>query len=144
MSQAHLTWLRTYLENMYQNPILENFLGFEIVELADGKVVYRMQVIDKHCNKYGTVHGGTLASIADTVMGIVCVTKGKRVVTLDMSTSYIKNTSVGSILTAVGEVVSNGKTIVRTVCDIFHEEQLLVRSHGSFYVIGNFVEEDHP
>lgn len=145
MQQEHLSWLHRYLEETYQTPILENFLNLEIDELAEGKVVYRTKIIDRHCNLYGFVHGGTLASISDIAMGVSCVTFGKRVVTIDMSISYIKNTPVGSTLTAIGEVISNGKTIMRASGQIFNEEQqLLVRSQASYFITGDFCENDYP
>ena len=34
---------------------------------------------------FGTVHGGTLASICDIAMGTACITMGNGVVTIDMS-----------------------------------------------------------
>lgn len=145
MSEEHILWMKNYLNETYKTPILENFLGLEVVEVAEGKVKYRMKIIDKHCNIYGFVHGGTLASISDVVMGVSCVTLGKRVVTTDMSISYIKNVSIGSTLTAIGEVISNGKTIMRAVGEIFSEEQqLLVRAHASYFVTGKFCEDEYP
>jgi acyl-CoA thioesterase len=74
-------------------------------------------------------------------MGISCVTMGKRVVTIDMSISYIKGAPVGSTITAIGRVISSGKTIMRTVGEIFNEQQLLVRSQASYFVTGTFDEE---
>ncbi len=145
MTKEHLLWVRNYLNEIYQTPILENFLEPEIVEVEKGKIKYRIKINDKHCNIYGYVHGGTFASISDVVMGVSCITLGKRVVTTDMSISYIKNVHVGSTLTAVGEVISNGKTIIRAVGEIYNEQQqLLVSSHASYFVIGDFCEDDYP
>lgn len=145
MSKQHLLWLQNYLEETYKTSILENFLNLQIVEIAEGKVIYKTEIIDKHCNIYGYVHGGTLASIADVVMGVSCVTLGKRIVTTDMSISYIKNVCAGSIVTAVGEVISNGNNIMRGICKIFDEQQqLLVQSQASYFVIGNFDDADYP
>ncbi len=139
MSKEYLLWFYNYLKEIYQTPILENFLGLEVIEIMEGKVKYRIKIIDKHCNVYGFVHGGTLASISDAVMGASCSTMGKRSVTTDMSISYIKNVTTGSILTAVGEVISNGATIMRAVAKIFDEEQqLLVSAHGSYFITGNY------
>ncbi len=140
MSQAYLSWFRKYLEETYKTPVLENFLGLEVAEISEGKIIYRMQIIDKHSNMYGFVHGGTLASISDVAMGVSCITLGKRVVTIDMSLSYIKGAPVGSTLTAVGKVISKGKTIMRAVGEVFNENQLLVRSQASYFVTGDFNE----
>ncbi|HEX9061506.1 MAG TPA: PaaI family thioesterase [Clostridia bacterium] len=144
MTQEHILWIKDYLKEVYKAPILENFLELEIVELSQGKAVYKAKIIDKHCNIYGSVHGGTLASIADVAMGVSCITMKKRVVTIDMSISYIKNAPAGSTLTAVGEVISNGKTIMRAVGEIYHEQQLLIRSQASYFVTGEFSESDFP
>lgn len=144
MDKEKLLWIRDYLKEMYQTPILENFLQLEVDEIEEGKVKYSMKVIDRHCNIYGFVHGGTLASISDVVMGVSCLTLGKRIVTTDMGISYIKNVSAGSTITAVGEVISDGKTIMRAVGMIFDEnQQLLVSSHASYYVIGEFSQNDY-
>lgn len=145
MAKKDLSWIQNYLREIYQTPILESFLGLEIDEIEEGKVKYSIKIIDKHSNIYGFVHGGTLASISDVAMGISCVTFGKRVVTIDMSISYIKNAPTGSTLTAVGEVISNGKTIMRARGQIFDEQnQLLVSSQASYYVTGDFCENDYP
>lgn len=144
MSQEKVLWIQNYLKEIYQTPILENFLELEVVELSEGSSIYRTKIIDKHCNFYGFVHGGTLAAMSDVAMGVSCLSLGKRVVTIDMNISYIKNVPVGSTLTAVGKVISNGKTIMRAVGKIFNEQQLLVRAQASYYVIGDFCERDYP
>ena len=52
---------------------------------------------------------------------------------------------IGSTITAVGEVISNGKTIMRAVGKIFDEQQqLLVSSHASYFVTGEFCKNDYP
>lgn len=140
MSQEYLDWLQNYLKDTYKTPILENFLGLEVTELKEGKVIYTLKIIDKHCNMYGFVHGGTLASISDVAMGVSCITLGKRVVTIDMNISYIRNTPVGSTLTAIGEVISNGRTIMRASGEIYNGEQLLIKSQASYFVTGEFGE----
>jgi len=145
MSKQQLLWLENYLKETYQTSILENFLDFQIDEILLGKVIYKTKIINKHCNIYGYVHGGTLASIADVVMGVSCVTLGKRIVTTDLSISYIKNVREGSIITAVGEVISDGNNIMRAVCKIFDESQeLLVQAQASYFVIGSFDNIDYP
>ena len=145
MTDKHLSWLREYYKEIYQTPILENFLGLEVVELAEGKSIFSAKTAEKHSNIYGAVHGGTLASISDIAMGGSCLTLGKRVVTIDMNVSYIKSAPAGSKLTAIGEVISNGKTIMRASCEIYDEQnQLLVRSQASYFVTGDFVENDYP
>ncbi|PJI08673.1 MULTISPECIES: PaaI family thioesterase [Clostridium] len=145
MSKEHLLWVRNYFNKIYKTNVLENFLNLEILDVEEGKVKYRAKIIDKHCNVYGYAHGGTFASIADAVMGVSCVTLGKRVVTTDMGISYIKNVHTGSTITAVGKVISRGNTIIRAVGEIYDEhKELLVSSHASYFVVGDFDKDDYP
>ncbi|OPX43479.1 acyl-coenzyme A thioesterase PaaI [Ruminiclostridium hungatei] len=135
-----LLWLQNYLKETYDTPILENFLGLEVSALEEGKIVYTAKIVDRHCNMYGFIHGGTLASVSDIAMGVACITLGKKVVTIDMNISYIKNAPAGSIITAIGQVVGNGRTIMRATGEIYCEQQLLVRSQASYFVTGEFGE----
>ncbi|MHB1393988.1 MAG: PaaI family thioesterase [Clostridia bacterium] len=143
MSQEYLSWLREYYNKIYQMPILENFLELQVVALEEGKSRFCTKTVEMHGNMYGTVHGGTLASISDIAMGTSCLTLGKRVVTIDMNINYIKSHPAGSKLTATGEVISSGRTIMRAVGEIFDEQnQLLVRSQASYFVTGDGEDED--
>lgn len=144
MTQEHIEWMKSYFKEVRTSPTLESFLQPELKEVSEGKVVYEFVIHEKHSNIYGFVHGGTLASISDIAMGTSCITYGKRIVTIDMGISYIKNTVAGSTLTAIGKVINNGKSIMRTECEIYEGDQLLVKSHASYYVTGDFCSDDYP
>lgn len=142
MAQEHLDWLRGHLHELYQTPILESFLNLRIVELSEGKVVFQSDIADRHSNIYGFIHGGTFASICDTAMGVACVTYAKRIVTIDLNVSYIRNIPAEGIITATGIVVSNGKTIMRASGEVYSADgQLLVQSHASYFVTGPLTED---
>lgn len=144
MTPEHLEWVSNFLPELLQQPGLDKFLGLQVVEIAAGKVILSMKVAPEHSNFYGSVHGGTLASIADVAMGFPCVTVGKRIVTIDMNISYIKGVPTGSTLTAVGRIVSNGNSIIRSVGEIYNGEELLATSQASYFIIGDFTKDDHP
>ncbi|MFZ8956803.1 MAG: PaaI family thioesterase, partial [Pseudohongiellaceae bacterium] len=46
-----------------------DFLGIQIGELAAGRAVCSMTLMDHHLNNGGRVHGGVLTSLADTAAG---------------------------------------------------------------------------
>lgn len=143
MTQEYLSWLYEYFNRTNQTAILENFLELQVDDLQEGRSIYKTKTSEKHSNMYGTVHGGTLASICDIAMGASCITLGKRVVTIDMNISYIRSAPKGITLTAIGEVISRGKTIMRAVGQIFDDQgQLLVRSQASYFVTGDFPEDN--
>ena len=76
-------WLMEHLSTIYEkNPYLK-LLDIHITKLEEGYTEMTMPIVaDKHTNLYGIAHGGALASLADTIMGIACATVGKKVVTL--------------------------------------------------------------
>jgi len=145
MNIDHLTWVKKYLTEIYQTPILENFLELEISELTSGKAVFWIKIGEKHSNIYGFAHGGILASLADVVMGAACITLGKRIVTIDLNINFIKGAPTESSLTATGLVISNGNTIIRAETGIRDEDrQLIVTSQASYFVTGDFNARDYP
>lgn len=115
-----------------------------IVDVEPGKAVLEMPIKkEKHTNLYKAVHGGALASLADTAMGIACVSTNSKVVTIDMNINYIKNINAGGIARAKGVVVHRGRRTFVAECDIVDEnQQLLVKSRGTFFNHGPF--EDFP
>jgi len=141
----HLEWIKNYFKEICQDPNYDNFLGIEMIDIKEGTAAFKLAVSGRHCNIYGTVHGGILASISDIAMGTTCLTLGKSIVTIDLNISYIRNSPKGSVLTAVGQLISSGNSIIRTEGKVFDEQQrLLVVSHASYFITGNFLKNDHP
>jgi uncharacterized protein (TIGR00369 family) len=111
-------------------------LGFEITELDRGRVVLRMRVERRHKQALGVVHGGVLASLADTAGGLASHTaaSGARVVTIEMKINYLEGVPSGTV-TANAEVVRIGKHIAVVDCDIRdHNSRLVAKALMSFYV----------
>ena len=92
-----------------------------------------------HTNLYGVSHGGSLASLADTVMGVACASLGRRVVTLDLNMNFIKAAAADTEVRAVAKVVHNGRQTVVVECDVLGvESRLLAKARGTFFVVGQF------
>jgi acyl-CoA thioesterase len=144
VAKEHFLWIENYINVLSQKPVLERFLGLKLEEASEGKVVFSTKINSNQCNFYGFVHGAALASILEITMGLACISMGKLVVTLDLNTNYIKNAPEGSVLTAIGKVVSNGNTIMRATGKIVNGEQVLVRSQASYYINGDFDTNDYP
>lgn len=143
MTQDYLSRLFEYYKKYNKTSIFEGFFNITIHEVEEGKSIHKIQTTENHANRQGYVHGGALSTICDMAMGTACMTVGKKVVTVDMTISYLKPTHIDRRLTAVGKVVSQGSTIVHTTGEIFDEEgQLLVRSQGTYYITGDFKIED--
>lgn len=137
---SDLVRLKEYLIKTYTNNPFVNLLGMKIADIAEGKVEITMPVVPAiHTNLYGVAHGGALASLADTAMGIACATLKRRVVTLDLNLNYIKGAAAQPAVKAIGAVAHNGSRTMVAECDIFDQENaLLAKSRATFFVIGQF------
>lgn len=129
-----------YLHEIYdRNPYVQ-FLEMKIDALKEGYAELIMPVhTEKHTNLYNLAHGGALASLADTAMGVACATTGNKVVTLDMNMNFIKGAKPQKGLKGVGKVIHNGRTTMVAEADIIDEAgDLVLKARGTFFVIGKF------
>lgn len=91
--------------------------GIEITEYSKGHCSGRIKIEEHHKNLHGTVHGGCVFSLADTVAGYTAMTNGSIITTLNASINYLHPVINTQYLYCTGETVKEGKTVtvIRTV-----------------------------
>ena len=134
-------WLTQHVFGIYkQNPYV-NLLDINLVQLDEGYAELSMPIMNKHTNLYNVAHGGALASLADTCMGVACATTGKKVVTLEMNMNFIKGAVPQLELRGIGKIIHNGKsTIVAEGQILDSQNNMIATARGTFYVTGLFEE----
>lgn len=85
-------------------------VGMEIIQLKEGYAKGRIMLNEKHNNPMGTVHGGVIFSLADTVGGRAAMTYGSKVVTLSSTINYLNPAANTEYIEAEANVVRNGRT----------------------------------
>lgn len=98
-------------------------LGLELEALERGRVVFAMRVKPRHKQIHGVVHGGVLATLADTVAAIAAYTtlpKGTHIATVELKINYLEPVPEGRIK-AEGKVLRTGRNFVVAECEIFNE-----------------------
>src|SRR2546430_8966403 len=73
-------------------------LGYDIVEVAKGRVVAAAEPHAGHLNPAGTVHGGLAATLLDSAMGLAIRTmleKGFAQTTLEFKISLVRPIKIG-------------------------------------------------
>jgi uncharacterized protein (TIGR00369 family) len=98
-------------------------LGLELESLEHGHVVFAMKVKDRHKQMHGVVHGGVLATLADTVAAIAAYTtvpKGTHIATVELKINYLEAVDDGRIK-ADARVLRAGRNFVVVECEIFSE-----------------------
>lgn len=129
------------LKSHYMSTIAEknfdHFMHPQIIKLEDGEAEVHWQASPDHLNRFGSVHGGALAGLIDTVAAIASLTKMKRIVTVELNISYIKAANISTKVIAKGKVIQAGRSLMRTVVELFNEEgELLTRGNLTFFVLG--------
>jgi uncharacterized protein (TIGR00369 family) len=90
-------------------------LGYDIVEVAKGRVVAAAEPHAGHCNPAGTVHGGLAATLLDSCMGLAIrsmLDQGFAQTTLEFKISLVRPiTPQTGLVKAEGKVISCGRRI---------------------------------
>ena len=91
-------------------PIAE-LVGFDLVELGEGRASFELDPGERHYNPLGTVHGGIAATLLDSAMGCAVHTllgEDERYTTLELKVNFVR-----AITEATGRVVASGSVIHR-------------------------------
>lgn len=90
-------------------------LGYDIVEVAKGRVVAAAMPNERHRNPAGTVHGGLAATLLDSCMGLAVqsmLDKGFAQTTLEFKISLVRPiTPQTGLVKAEGKVISCGRRV---------------------------------
>lgn len=96
------------------NTIAET-LGYDVTEVANGRVVVTAVPNDSHLNPSGTVHGGLAATLLDSCMGLAIrstLEKGVAQTTLEFKISLLRPiTPQTGLVRAEGVVLSSGRRV---------------------------------
>ncbi len=91
-------------------------LGIEILELSETGAKGRMPFDAKYCNPGGSMHGGCLYSLADTVAGTLAYSKGFDVTTVDGSMHFLEPAVNTEYIYCTANIKRRGKHLV--TCDV--------------------------
>lgn len=105
--------------------------------MGEGQAVLTMQLTDALKNSGGMIHGGAIATIADSAAGAACwsvVGEDKMAVTTDFNLSCLKSLFAG-VITAEATILHAGRRFIRAEVSVKSEDALLARAGVSFMVI---------
>lgn len=110
----------------HSNPI--NHFGFQLVKAERGRAVFRMPVLELHKQVHRVVHGGVVATLADTAGGFaafLAAPRRSRVVTIEMKINFLEAIDHGEI-EADARVLRQGRTTSVVDCDVTDQDGRLV------------------
>jgi uncharacterized protein (TIGR00369 family) len=114
-------------------PPVAELIGLEVVRIEGGESEMTMVAEERHSNPMGTIHGGILCDLADAAMGTAwfsTLEPGETFTTLELKINFLRPFWTGKLI-ARGRVVSRGRTVGMTECDVFDEQERLIARASS-------------
>lgn len=114
--------------------------GFVLESLEEGRCEISLALDSVHANAYGSIHGGVVASLADTVSGVAAWTladRGERVSTVELKVNFIAGVSpTAGGLRAVGRVIHRGRSTAVVEADVNGADgRRIAKGLGTFFYI---------
>lgn len=98
------------VNKMMQDDLFSQWLGIEVLEVAEGYSKIKMLLRDEMINGFGIIHGGIAFSLADSAFAFACNNRNNLSVALDTSITFTKATKPGDVLTAEARELHNGRS----------------------------------
>jgi uncharacterized protein (TIGR00369 family) len=129
--------LITSLQDRLQDSEFYRWAGVEVTDASPGVVEVAFEASSQHLNLQGLVHGGILATLADTAMGLAVrtvVEPGRRHVTVQLGVEFLSPGRPGRII-ARGRSVKIGTQLGFAEADVMNADgRLLARAHSTLSV----------
>jgi uncharacterized protein (TIGR00369 family) len=131
------------VERFARSPF-HNWIGMRLERVQRGEVGVALDVEPHHLNLVGVVHGGLIATLADTATGLAYRTvlePGTSHLTSNLSVTFLSPGRSGRI-TASGRVVKTGRRFGYAEADVVDAEgTLLARATATFTVLTKRVDQ---
>jgi uncharacterized protein (TIGR00369 family) len=96
-------------------PPIAELIGFDLLEVDEGRAVFALDPAERHYNPLGTVHGGIAATLLDSAMGCAVhttVPEDAGYTTLELKVNYVRSiTEATGRISATGTVLHRGRTV---------------------------------
>jgi uncharacterized protein (TIGR00369 family) len=114
-------------------PPVAELIGMTLVRAGGSECTMELEVGERHSNPMGTVHGGIVCDLADAAMGMAyfsSLDEGESFTTLELKINFLRPFWQGKLV-ANGRVVSRGRTVGLTECDVLDAEGRLIARASS-------------
>ena len=112
------------------------WLGIRELDTDDGAAHLELEATSDHLNQAGAVHGGVLATLVDTAMGLAARSTGDDhgAATSQLTVTYLNPGRPGK-LTVTAQVRKQGKHLLVCDGDVEQDGRTLVHAVATFAVV---------
>jgi uncharacterized protein (TIGR00369 family) len=134
-----LEYIRALIDGTVPPPPIVNLMNMRAVEAEVGRVTFTCEPNESHYNPIGTVHGGLVATLLDSVAGCAVQTTlpaGQGYTSLEIKVNYLRPVlATTGTLTAVGVVTKPGRRAAFADCTVTDSEGRLVATASSTLLV---------
>ena len=110
--------------------------GIRVTKVDRNYCEGELDITPDKCNYLGIVHGGCLATLADTVAGVAACSTGNGTVTINYGFSFLRPTT-GSKVRCVTDPENMRRTVSVFPCSLYDDQDKLVASgQFTFFMTG--------
>jgi len=119
-------------------PPIAELIGFEVVQIGEGRAIGSLQAGPQHANPMGTLHGGVLCDIADAAMGMAfasTLAPDESFTTIALSINFFRPVWQAR-LKAEARVINRGKSVGYLECDVIDQDgKHIARANSTCFVL---------
>ena len=133
--KSGLEFLTAIRDGTVPRPPIGLLMGFQPVEVEEGRVVFAVEPDEYHYNPIGTVHGGLALTLLDSAMGCAVhstLPAGMAYTSLEVKVNFDRpiTRETGRVL-CEGRLVNAGKTVATAEGRVYAEETGKLLAHGT-------------
>lgn len=121
------------MQQFSKNDVFAKYVGIELLDVSAGQAKAQLKITEKHLNSMKTVHGGVIFTLADFVFAVAANSHGPIAMAINVSISYMKAISEGSLVAEAREISLNPKLSTYSVHVTNAEGDLIATFQGMAY-----------
>ncbi len=135
----------TQLPKELPRSALMDFIGGELDEMEDGRVVMSLKLDGRHMNPGGVLHGGVLTTLMDeatahaivTVRGLEAMAKAPHA-TVDMNVSFLSGARPGDELQCEARTLRVGSTVAFAEAEVRRRgrDDVIAKGRFTYAILG--------
>ncbi|MBA1335548.1 MAG: hypothetical protein HPY66_1173 [Firmicutes bacterium] len=126
-----------YANSKIRGNAVWEMVEMRIASISPGEVEMSLEIKDKHLNLMGICHGGIIATLADTAMGVALYAKEAAGATIEMNINFMEPLRKGDRVLARGRVLRKGKTTAVTTADLWVGDKMVATARGTYFIMEN-------
>jgi uncharacterized protein (TIGR00369 family) len=138
-TMSGLEYMQALLDGSIPPPPIVSLMNMRPTEVEVGRVVFTCEPDESHYNPIGTVHGGLVCTLLDSVAGCAAQTtlpKGQAYTSLEIKVSYLRPVTADTgTLTAVGIVTKPGRRAAFVDATVADSQGRLVATASSTLLV---------